>query len=93
MPMSDNRGRYGSLSDWLYKFVANVAQWDAADWRKREQIEMALRLIKQLENMHDKEEKEQKVERVFEWDMRRQERPQKKRANVVKLVTEGKDAS
>ena len=43
--------------------------------------------------MHDKEEKEQKAERVFEWDMRRQERPQKKRANVVKLVTEGKDAS
>ena len=41
--MSDNRGRYGSLSDWLYKFVANVAQWDAANWRKREQIEMAPR--------------------------------------------------
>jgi hypothetical protein len=87
--MSENLGRYNSLSDWLYKFVASVAQRKAADWHKREQIEMALRLIKQLEHLHDKEEEE----REFERECRRSRRLKKKRADVVKLVTDGKDAS
>jgi len=88
--MSENPPRrYGSLSDWLYKFVANVAQWNAADWHKREQIEMALRFIKRLEDVHEVEDAKEQYERRQE----RQARLKKKKADVVKLVTDGKDAS
>jgi len=91
--MSDDCRRYGSLSDWLYRFVASVAQWDAADWHKREQIEMALRLIKRLERLHENEEERERIEREMLEEARRQERLKKKGAGVVKLVTDGKDAS
>lgn len=51
--MSDDCRRYGELSDWLYKFVANRA----ADGHKREQIEMALLLFKVLERFHEREKR------------------------------------
>jgi hypothetical protein len=91
--MANEIRRYGSLSDWLFKFVADVAQWKAADWRKREQIEMALRLIRRLEDLHDKEQEAEEFDKDYWRRERREQRLRKKKATVVKLVPDGKDAS
>ena len=93
--MSDDCRRYGRLMDHLYKFIAGVASCTSPDWGEREDIEMAIRFIKRLEALHEKEEwEEQQAEKAMR-DRRRQERLKKKRAGVVKLVTNdsGKDAS
>jgi hypothetical protein len=85
--------RYLRLSDSLYKFIAALASREHPDWGEREDIEMAIRFIRRLEDVHDKEQRMEKIEQEFKRNMRRQDRLQKKRANVVKLVTDGKDAS
>jgi hypothetical protein len=76
--------RYGRLSDCLYRFVSSLALAQPnAGWCEREEIEMALRFIRRLEHLHEKEEWEER-----EW--RRSERAlrlNKKKAGVVKLVT------
>jgi hypothetical protein len=85
--------RYSRLSDHLYKFIAALASREHPDWGEREDIEMTIRFIKRLEYLHDKEKEEREEERECERDYRRQQRLKKKRADVVKLVTDGKDAS
>jgi hypothetical protein len=43
--MSDDCRRYDRPSDWLYKFVSQIAAIEIAVWGERD-IEMALRYIK-----------------------------------------------
>jgi hypothetical protein len=89
--MTEFPRRYGSLSDWLYRFIADVARWNVPDRSKREKIEMALRFLKRLEVVHDEEEGRERWERR----QQRQKRLERKKADVVKLVGDGngKDAS
>jgi hypothetical protein len=85
-----DRRRYGRLSDWLYKFVSKIADIERADWGEREDIKMALRFIKRLERLHEKEAQEEQAGK--EWE--RQQRLKEKRSAVVKLVApDNKDAS
>lgn len=85
--MSDFR-RYGRLSDHLYKFIAAMASAHPnAGWCEREEIEMAIRFIKRLEALHDKEKEELEWERNYDREQRLQKRAEEKK-KVVKLVTD-----
>jgi hypothetical protein len=72
--------RYVRLSDHLYRFIRDLASYSHPEWDERENIEMAIRFIKRLEALHEKEEEYRKR-------MRHHSRRTKKRADVVSLVT------
>jgi hypothetical protein len=75
--------RYGRLSDHLYRFIRDLASREDPGWGEREDIEMAIRFIKRLEALHEKEEEYRKCAR----EVKRHWRRTKKRADVVSLVT------
>ena len=69
------------MSNSLYKLVAGLASCKDPDWQEREDIEMALKFIKRLEDLHETERRTEEFAQKL-----RRDQAKKKKTNVVKLV-------